>query len=118
LGDVRWNGSGGVNDQFLLSKELDVPYPSISTAYRTLPSTVGKMANNRADFMIVGCIIDFLANRKLRHRRLLLESLMRSYHYPTQNGLMLLTIGASANLETIIRQLYLPLLLARLVSRD
>jgi hypothetical protein len=68
--------------------------------------------------MVVGCIIDFLANRKLRHRRLLLESLMRSYHFPTQNGLMLLTIGASANLETIIRQLYLPLLLARLVSRD
>jgi hypothetical protein len=29
--------------------------------------------------MVVGCIIDFLANRKLRHRELLLESPMRLY---------------------------------------
>jgi hypothetical protein len=29
--------------------------------------------------MLVGCVIDLLANRKLRHRRLLLESSMRLY---------------------------------------
>src|SRR6266403_4927042 len=29
--------------------------------------------------MVVGCIVDFLANRKLRHRELLLESSMRLY---------------------------------------
>jgi hypothetical protein len=38
-----------------------------------------KHGDDRAALMVVGCIVDFLANRKLRHRELLLESSMRLY---------------------------------------
>src|SRR6202035_5607184 len=38
--------------------------------------------------MIVGCVIDRLANRKLRHRELLLESSVRLYLHESVNAFL------------------------------
>jgi hypothetical protein len=40
----------------------------MSTAYLKSPVNRWKHCNHRAALMVVGCIIDLLANRKLRHQ--------------------------------------------------
>jgi hypothetical protein len=68
LSGVRRNGSAGVNDQFFLGKELERPVSFHIDGVSNAAFNRWKNGNDRADFMVVGCIIDFLANRKLRHR--------------------------------------------------
>jgi hypothetical protein len=68
--------SAGVSDQFFLGKELERAVSFHVDGVSNVAFNRWKNGNDRADFMVVGCIIDFLANRKLRHRKLLLESLM------------------------------------------
>jgi hypothetical protein len=79
--------SAGVNDQFFLGKELERAVSLHVDGVSNLALNCWKHGDDRADFMVAGCIIDFLANCKLRHRKLLLESSMRVYH---QNWLMFL----------------------------
>jgi hypothetical protein len=68
--------AGGVKDEFLLAEKLE---GAVTFRVNSVPKTSvngWKHSDDRTQFMIVGCVIDFLANRKLRHRKLLLESSM------------------------------------------
>jgi hypothetical protein len=80
---------GGVNDQFFFGKELERAVSFHIDGVSNVAFNRWKNGNYCADLMVVGCIIDFLANRKLRHRKLLLESSMRVYHRLKHNSLML-----------------------------
>jgi hypothetical protein len=68
-----------VKDEFLLAEKLE---GAVTFRVNSVPKTSvngWKHSDDRTQFMIVGCVIDSLANRKLRHRKLLLESSMRLY---------------------------------------
>jgi hypothetical protein len=81
--------SAVVNDYFFFGEELERAVSRHIDGVSNVALNRWKNGNDRADFMVVGCIIDFLANRKLRHRKLLLESSMRVYHFLKQNSLVL-----------------------------
>jgi hypothetical protein len=81
--------SAVVNDQSFFGEELERAVSRHIDGVSNVALNRWKNGNDRADFMVVGCIIDFLANRKLRHRKLLLESSMRVYHFLKPNSLML-----------------------------
>jgi hypothetical protein len=66
--------SGGVNDQFFFGKELERAVSFHIDGVSNASFNRWKNADYRADFMVVGCIADCLANRKLRHRKLLPEA--------------------------------------------
>jgi hypothetical protein len=60
-----------VNDQFLLSKKLQRTVPFGINGVPEAAVNRRKHGDDRAHLMVVGRIIDLLANRKLRHRKLL-----------------------------------------------
>jgi len=60
-----------VNDQFLLSKKLQRTVPFGINGVPEAAVNRRKHGDDRAHLMVVGRIIDLLANRKLRHRELL-----------------------------------------------
>jgi len=70
----------GVNDQFFLSDELERAVTFHVDGVSKIAIIGWEHGNNDAAFMVVGCFIDPIANRKLRHRELLLESSMRLSH--------------------------------------
>jgi hypothetical protein len=71
--------SGGVNDQFFFDKELERAVSFHIDGVSNVAFNRWKNGNDCADFMLVGYIIDFLDNRKLRHQKLLLKSFMQSW---------------------------------------
>jgi hypothetical protein len=73
------SGPAGVNDQFFLGEKLE---RAVSFGVNGVPEAAvngRKHGDDRTNLMVVGCVIDLLANRKLRHRKLLLESSVRLY---------------------------------------
>jgi hypothetical protein len=76
---MRHYGLAGVNDQFLLGEELKRAVPFGVNGVSKAAVDCRKHGDDRTHLMVVGCVIDFLANRKLRHRKLLLESSVRDY---------------------------------------
>src|SRR5258706_6074088 len=60
-------------------KNWSAPYPSMSTAYLKLPSTVGNTAMTVPPSWSSAALSTFSPIAKLRHRELLLESSMRLY---------------------------------------
>jgi hypothetical protein len=82
----------------LLDHEEPLPHPaSHIDGVSNVAFNRWKNGNDRADFMVVDCIIDLLANRKLRHRKLPLESLTRSHHQLNHNG----SIGGPSSILAI-----------------
>jgi hypothetical protein len=70
-----------IESQFLLGEKLQC---AVTIGVDSVPkaSVNGrKHGNNRARLVIVSDVFDLLANRKLRHRKFLLESSMRLYLY-------------------------------------
>jgi hypothetical protein len=71
---VKLPVSRRVNDQFFLGKKLERAVPFGVNGVPEAAVNCGKYGDDRTHLMIVGRIIDRLANRKLRHRELPLES--------------------------------------------
>jgi len=67
-------GLAGANDEFFLSEKLERAVPLRVNGVSKAAVNCWKHGDDRAALMVVGCIIDLLADRKLRHRKLLLES--------------------------------------------
>ena len=63
--------SAVVNDYFFFGEELERAVSRHIDGVSNVALNRWKNGDDRADFMLVGCIIDFLAYRKLRHRELL-----------------------------------------------
>jgi hypothetical protein len=57
----------GMNDQFFLGEELERAVPFHVNGVSEGAFNRRKHGDNRASLMFVGCAIDLLANRKLRH---------------------------------------------------
>src|ERR1700738_3004111 len=89
---MRHSGLAGVNDKFFLGEKLERAVHFRVNGVPKAAVNCRKHGDDRTHLMVVGCIIDFLANRKLRHRELLLESSMRLYpnklvsHFLTISG--------------------------------
>jgi hypothetical protein len=66
-----------VNDQFFLGKKLERTVPFRVNGVSEATVNCGKHGDDRTHLMVVRRIIDLLANRKLRHRELPLESSLR-----------------------------------------
>ena len=75
---INWpvGTSAGVNDQLFLGKELERAIALHIDGVAEVTVLGRKHGDDDAGFMIVGRFVDLLANRKLRHRELLLESSM------------------------------------------
>src|SRR5205823_9215426 len=65
--------------QFLLVEKLQCAVTLRVDSVSKASVNGRKHRNNRTRFVIVSDVFDLLANRKLRHRKLLLESSMRLY---------------------------------------
>jgi hypothetical protein len=63
-----------MNDQFFLGQKLERAIPFHIDGVSEISVICWKHGNNDAVFMVVGCFIDSIANRKLRHRAPPLES--------------------------------------------
>jgi hypothetical protein len=57
-----------VNDQLFLGEKLEGAVPFHVNGISKIAVNCWKHGDDRAALMIVGCTIDLLANRKLRHR--------------------------------------------------
>jgi hypothetical protein len=68
----------GVNDQSFFGEKLERAVPFRVNGVHKVAVNCRKHPNDRTHLMVVGCVIDLLANRKLRHRKLLLEFRKRS----------------------------------------
>jgi hypothetical protein len=64
-------------DQFFLSEKLQRAVPFHVDGVSKITVHRWKHGDDRAALMVIGCFIDPIANRKLRHRELHLESSMR-----------------------------------------
>jgi hypothetical protein len=64
----------GVNDQVFFGEKLQCAVPFGIDGVAKVAVRGRKHGNDRATLMIVGCFVDPVANCKLRHRKLLLES--------------------------------------------
>jgi hypothetical protein len=64
---------GRMNDQFFLNEKLERAVPFHVNGVSEIVVNCWKHGDDRATLVVVGCIIDLLANCKLRHRELLLE---------------------------------------------
>jgi hypothetical protein len=62
-----------VNDQSFLGKKLERAISFHVNGVSKVAVNCWEHSDDRAALMIVGCIIDLLANREFRHRKLLLE---------------------------------------------
>jgi hypothetical protein len=80
LDDLWCNRWAAMNDQLFLAQKLERAVTFHIDGVSEIAIICGKHGNNDAVFMVVGCFIDSIANRKLRHRELLLESSMRLSH--------------------------------------
>ena len=69
----RHSGLAVVSGQFFLGEKLERAVPFRVNRVPKTAVNCRKHGDDRTHLMVVGCIIDFLANRKLRHRELLLE---------------------------------------------
>jgi hypothetical protein len=65
-----------VNDQFFFGQKLERAVPFHIDRVSEIAVICWEHGNNDTAFMVVGCFIDSIANRKLRHRELHLESSM------------------------------------------
>jgi hypothetical protein len=70
-----------VNDEFFFGEELARTVPFCVNGIPKAAVDCRKHGDDRTRLMVVGCVIDFLANRKLRPRKLLLESSVRLYRH-------------------------------------
>ncbi|MGZ5870692.1 MAG: hypothetical protein ACXWKP_01120 [Bradyrhizobium sp.] len=61
---------GRVNDQFFLNEKLERAVPFHVNGVSKIVVNCWKHGDDRATLVVVGCIIDLLANCKLRHREL------------------------------------------------
>jgi hypothetical protein len=68
-----------MSDQFFLGEKLERTVPFRVNGVPVAAVNGGKHGDDRTHLMVAGRIIDLLANRKLRHRKLLLESSLRLY---------------------------------------
>jgi hypothetical protein len=68
---LSYSRLAGVNDQFFLSQKLECAVPLHIDGVSKIAIICREHGNDDAVFMIVGCFIDPIANRKLRHRELL-----------------------------------------------
>jgi hypothetical protein len=78
-GLVHHSDLAGVNDQVFLVKK---PERAVSFHVNRVPKVTlicPEHGDNGSDFMFVRSFVDLLANRKLRHRELLLESSVQLY---------------------------------------
>jgi hypothetical protein len=64
-----------VNDQFFLGQKLERAVPFHIDGVSEIAIIGREHGNNDAVFLVVGCFIDPVANRKLRHRELLLKDI-------------------------------------------
>src|ERR1700687_1110435 len=89
---MRHSSLPGVKDQLLLGEKLERAVPFRVNGVPKVAVNCRKHGDDRTHLMVVGCVIDRLANRKLRHPELLLESSMRLYpnklvgHFLTISG--------------------------------
>ena len=67
------SGLAVVNDQFFLGEKLERAVPFHVNGVSEVVVNCWKNGDDRAALVVVGCIIDLLANCKLRHRELLQE---------------------------------------------
>ena len=66
----------GVNDQLFLGQKLGRAVPFHIYGVSKITVICWEHGNNDTAFMVVGCFLNSIANRKLRHRELHLESSM------------------------------------------
>jgi hypothetical protein len=71
---MRPSGLAGVNDKFFFGEKLQRTVSFGVNGVSKAAVNCRKHGDDRATHMVVGCVIDLLANRKLRHRKLLPES--------------------------------------------
>jgi hypothetical protein len=64
---------GRMNDQLFLNEKLERAVPFHVNGVSEIVVNCWKHGDDHATLVVVGCIIDLLANCKLRHRELLLE---------------------------------------------
>jgi len=79
---MRHSGLAGVNDKFFLGEKLQ---RTVSFGVDGVPEAAvncRKHGDDHTHLMVVGCVIDLLANRKLRHRKPLPESSKPKNEYP------------------------------------
>ena len=69
----------GVNDQLFLGEKLERAIPFHVHRVSKVTVICWEHGDDSAALMVVRCFVDLLANRKLRHRELLLESSVRLY---------------------------------------
>jgi hypothetical protein len=84
-----------VNDQFLLSKKLQRAVPFGVNGVPEAAVNCRKHGDDRAHLMVVGRIIDFLANRKLRHRELPSRNHQRDYIAMNELTLLNYVVGSA-----------------------
>jgi hypothetical protein len=97
-----------VNHQFCLSEKLERAVPFRVNGVSKAAVDCRKHGDDRTYFMVVGCVIDFLANRKLRHRKLLLESSVRLYLHKLVDRFNYLASGISDAVVVTMSQSFIP----------
>jgi hypothetical protein len=75
-----YDESAGMNNQLLLGEKLERAVPFHINGVCEVAVNGRKHGDDGATLMVVGCVIDLLANRKLRHRELLMEPSMRFFY--------------------------------------
>jgi len=76
-----------MNDKFVLGQKLQRAIAFHIDGVSEVAIIRWEHGNHDAAFMVVGCFIDSIANRKLRHHKLLCELLMRLTHRFAKNVL-------------------------------
>jgi hypothetical protein len=79
------SGLERMNDQLFLGEKLECAVSFGVNGVSKIAVNCWKHGDDRADLVIVGCLIDLLANCKLRHRELLPESSKNNYQHQLFN---------------------------------
>lgn len=87
--------AGQVNDQFFLSEKLERAVPLGVNGVPKGAVNCWKHGNDRAPLVVVGRVIDLLANFKFRHRELLLELSEANYLHQLVNVLLIIDPSAA-----------------------
>ena len=69
---MRHSSLAGVKDQLLLGEKLECAVTFRVNGVPKAAVNCRKHGDDRTHLMVVGCVIDLLANRKFRHRKPLL----------------------------------------------
>src|ERR1700694_2920735 len=85
---MRHSSLAGVKDQLLLGEKLECAVTFRVNGVPKAAVNCRKHGDDRTHLMVVGCVIDRLANGKLRHRKLLLESSVRLYLHKIVNAFL------------------------------